>query len=187
MKILIIFIGISIAALFVGSVSLSPTSWSVPAAGGTQAVTVTASSAELTWTATSESAWLSISPASGTGSGQGIGSGQGSGLGPGTGGGPGGGAYRPGAGITLPSVVREVKPAYTADAMRAKIQGSVWLECIVMPDGSVGETKVTRSLDPVFGLDQEAVKAAKQWRFQPGTRFGEPVVSVTSFAPSSRL
>ena len=111
----------------------------------------------------------------GTGKGQGIGSGQGSGLGPGFGGGTGGGAYRPGAGITLPSVLREVKPAYTADAMRAKVQGSVWLECIVMPDGSVGEVRVTRSLDPIFGLDQEAIKAAKMWRFKPGMRQGEPV------------
>ncbi len=111
----------------------------------------------------------------GTGTGQGIGSGQGSGLGAGFGGGTGGGAYRPGAGITLPSLLREVKPAYTADAMRAKVQGAVWLECIVMPDGSVGEVKVTRSLDPIFGLDQEAIRAAKMWRFRPGMRQGEPV------------
>jgi TonB family protein len=111
----------------------------------------------------------------GTGSGTGVGPGQGSGLGPGFGGGTGGGAYRPGAGITLPTVLKEVKPAYTADAMRAKVQGSVWLECIVMPDGSVGEVKVTRSLDPIFGLDQEAIKAAKMWRFKPGMRQGEPV------------
>lgn len=111
----------------------------------------------------------------GTGTGGGSGSGQGAGLGPGFGGGFGGGAYRPGSGITLPTVLREVKPAYTADAMRAKVQGSVWLECIVMPDGSVGEVKVTRSLDPIFGLDQEAIKAAKMWRFRPGMRQGEPV------------
>ncbi len=111
----------------------------------------------------------------GAGPGTGAGSGQGSGIGPGYGGGFGGGAFRPGAGITLPVVMREVKPAYTADAMRAKVQGSVWLECIVMPDGSVGDVKVTRSLDPIFGLDQEAIKAAKQWRFRPGMRQGEPV------------
>jgi TonB family protein len=111
----------------------------------------------------------------GSGTGAGVGSGQGSGLGPGFGGGTGGGAYRPGAGITLPVVLREVKPAYTADAMRAKVQGSVWLECIVMPDGSVGEVKVTRSLDPIFGLDQEAIKAARMWKFRPGMRQGEPV------------
>ena len=117
----------------------------------------------------------STSTSAGSGSGSGAGPGTGSGLGPGHGGGFGGGAYRPGSGITLPSVVREVKPAYTADAMRAKVQGSVWLECIVMPDGSVGDVKVTRSLDPIFGLDQEAIKAAKQWRFRPGMRQGEPV------------
>jgi len=111
----------------------------------------------------------------GTGTGAGSGSGQGAGLGPGFGGGFGGGAFRPGSGITLPTVLREVKPAYTADAMRAKVQGSVWLECIVMPDGSVGDVKVTRSLDPIFGLDQEAIKAAKLWRFRPGMRQGEPV------------
>jgi TonB family protein len=111
----------------------------------------------------------------GTGTGTGSGSGQGSGIGPGFGGGIGGGAYRPGSGITLPRVLREVKPAYTADAMRAKVQGSVWLECIVMPDGSVGDVKVTRSLDPIFGLDQEAIKAAKMWKFAPGMRLGEPV------------
>jgi len=111
----------------------------------------------------------------GAGPGTGAGSGTGSGLGPGYGGGTGGGAYRPGSGVTLPQVVREVKPAYTADAMRAKVQGSVWLECIVMPDGSVGEVKVTRSLDPIFGLDQEAIKAAKMWKFRPGMRQGEPV------------
>jgi TonB family protein len=35
--------------------------------------------------------------------------------------------------------------------------------------------KVTRSLDQTFGLDQEALKAARQWRFVPGTRFGQPV------------
>jgi len=111
----------------------------------------------------------------GTGSGSGIGPGSGSGLGPGSGGGTGGGAYRPGNGVTTPVVVREVKPQYTSDAMRAKVQGSVLLECIVKPDGSVGDVKVARSLDPVFGLDLEAMKAARQWRFRPGMRQGEPV------------
>jgi periplasmic protein TonB len=111
----------------------------------------------------------------GTGTGSGIGPGQGSGLGPGYGGGTGGGAYRPGNGVENPRLIREVKPSYTADAMRAKIQGAVWLECVVLPDGSVGEVRVIRSLDSTFGLDQEAIKAAKQWRFAPGTRFGEPV------------
>jgi TonB family protein len=111
----------------------------------------------------------------GTGTGTGIGPGSGSGLGPGTGGGTGGGAYRPGNGVTTPELLQEVKPAYTAEAMRAKVQGSVYLECVVRQDGSTGDCRVVRSLDPTFGLDQEAIRAARQWRFRPGTRLGQPV------------
>ena len=77
-------------------------------------------------------------------------------------------------------MIREVKPAYTSDAMRAKIQGTVLLRCIVRQDGTVTDIDILRSLDPTFGLDQEAVKAAKQFRFVPGTRFGEPVAVLVS-------
>jgi TonB family protein len=111
----------------------------------------------------------------GTGTGSGIGSGVGSGLGAGFGGGTGGGVYQPGNGVSLPRILREVKPQYTSDAMRAKIQGAVLLQCTVRPDGSVTDIQVMRSLDPRFGLDEEAIKAARQWRFAPGTRMGQPV------------
>lgn len=111
----------------------------------------------------------------GTGTASGIGPGTGSQLGPGSGGETGGGVYRPGNGVNMPRVLREVRPRMTSDAMRAKIQGTVLLECVVQKDGTVGDVQVIRSLDATFGLDQEAIKAAKQWRFAPGTRLGEPV------------
>jgi periplasmic protein TonB len=111
----------------------------------------------------------------GTGSGTGIGPGSGSGLGPGSGGGTGGGVYRPGNGVTLPVPISQPRPSYTSDAMRAKVQGVVLLECVVQRDGSVSDVNIVRSLDPTFGLDQEAIKTARQWRFRPGTRLGEPV------------
>ncbi len=111
----------------------------------------------------------------GTGSGGGSGEGNGRGLGAGNTAGVGGGEYEIGNGVIAPRVIKEVKPAYTAEAMRAKVQGAVTLRCIVLPDGTVGRVEVARSLDSTFGLDQEAIKAARQWRFVPGTRFGEPV------------
>jgi periplasmic protein TonB len=130
------------------------------------------------------SATLSQGPGSGGGAGSGrgtgMGEGEGSGLGPGTGGGAGGGVYRPGSGIQEPRILREVKPQYTADAMRAKVQGIVLVECVVLPDGTVGDARITRSLDPVFGLDHEALKAVKQWRFVPGMRAGQPVPVLVS-------
>ncbi len=111
----------------------------------------------------------------GTGSGGGSGSGDGRGLGDGRTAGVGGGEYEIGNGVTSPRLLREIKPIYTAEAMRAKVQGVVTLRAVVLPDGSVGRVEVVRSLDSVFGLDQEAIKAARQWRFAPGMRLGEPV------------
>ena len=83
--------------------------------------------------------------------------------------------YRPGQDVTSPVLLHETKPNYTAEAMRARIQGIVTLECVVMPDGSVGEVRVTRSLDTQFGLDQQAVNTLEQWRFRPGMKDGTAV------------
>ena len=117
----------------------------------------------------------------GTGDGGGAGPGQGDGLGPGEGGGVGGGVYRPGAaGLTIPRLLRDVRPQYTAEAMRARIQGTVWLDVVVLPTGEVGDVKVSKSLDQVFGLDEQAIVAAQQWLFAPGLRFGEPVSVLVS-------
>jgi protein TonB len=147
----------------------------IPAQTMAAAETIAPGAIESSQAAGTVSQGTGVGGGAGTGTGTGMGSGQGSGLGPGYGGGTGGGAYRPGNGVELPQLIREVKPQYTADAMRAKIQGAVFLECVVLPDGTVGDVRVTRSLDSTFGLDQEAIRAAKQWRFRPGTRFGEPV------------
>jgi protein TonB len=77
--------------------------------------------------------------------------------------------YKPGNGVKSPVLIREVKPQYTKDAMDRKVQGTVEMECVVRPDGTVDdEVKVTRSLD--VDLDQQAVIALKQWRFRPGTK-----------------
>lgn len=83
--------------------------------------------------------------------------------------------YQAGEGITLPKVVKEVKPVYTPGALKARIQGSVGLEAIVLETGAVGEVTVVRSLDTQHGLDDEAVKALKQWQFEPGTKDGKAV------------
>jgi periplasmic protein TonB len=124
----------------------------------------------------------------GTGRGTGMGPGQGSGLGDGYGGNFGGGAARPGSGITSPRLRKDVKPNYTADAMRAKIQGTVLLEAVVNPDGTVGDVRVTRSLDPTFGLDREAERTVKLWSFYPGTdRTGNPVPVIVAIEMSFTL
>lgn len=127
---------------------------------------VTNNSTTMAWSGKSS---ISLQPYGGGGRGTGLGAGRGNGVGEGTGGGTGGGVYKPGSGIQDPKLVKEVTPKYTSEAMRAKIQGQVWLEVVIRKDGTVGEVKVVKSLDAVNGLDQEAIKAAKAWLFQPAT------------------
>jgi TonB family protein len=123
----------------------------------------------------------------GTGRGTGIGPGSGSGLGPGSGGGTGGGVYQPGNGVTPPVPTYIPKPKYTAEAMRARVQGVVLVECVVQTTGQCTETRVVRSLDPTFGLDAEAINAARLFRFRPGMRQGEPVAVLVTIELSFSL
>jgi TonB family protein len=81
--------------------------------------------------------------------------------------------YTPGNGVVSPRLLRDVKPNYPPSAVSSNHTGTVLLQCVVNTDGSVGEMRVTRSLDPV--LDQEALRALKQWRFIAGTKAGRPV------------
>jgi protein TonB len=111
----------------------------------------------------------------GTGTGTGDGPGHGPGVGPGREGGTGGEGYRPGSGVSMPVAIRKGIPRYTADAMRARAQGSIIVECVVQPNGACSNIQVKRSFRPAFGLDEEAIKAAEQWRFRPGSRAGQPV------------
>ena len=83
--------------------------------------------------------------------------------------------YKPGNGVTLPVAIKQVKPEYTSEAKAAHIQGEVMLTAVVTANGDVADVTVARSLDSTFGLDQEAVKAAKEWKFKPGMKDGKAV------------
>ena len=71
--------------------------------------------------------------------------------------------------------------------MRARVEGMVELEIVVLPDGTVGRVRVTRSLDGTFGLDEEAVRAVRLWRFDPARRKGTPVAARVGVELSFRL
>ena len=79
------------------------------------------------------------------------------------------------SGLSFPTVIRQVQPAYTEEAIRNRIQGSVILAVVVLPDGTVGEVTVLRSLDETFGLNAQAVLAVRQWVFNPGMKDGVAV------------
>ncbi|GMR21759.1 MAG: hypothetical protein BMS9Abin37_0074 [Acidobacteriota bacterium] len=109
----------------------------------------------------------------GSGTGGGIGEGEGSGLGPGTGGGFGGGAYRMGSGIEPPSLLKQVRPNYTDEALAKKVVGEVVLEVIILAEGKIGPVRVLRGLSA--GLNEKAIECVRQWVFVPGKFKGQPV------------
>lgn len=121
----------------------------------------------------------------GSGSGAGLGEGTGGGIGPGSGGGTGGGPFQPGAGIDPPTLIREVRPAYTDEARRQSIEGDVVLEIVVQRDGSVGNVRVRRSLGA--GLEQKAIDAVRQWKFSPARRHGTAVDVVVDVSVGFKL
>ena len=83
------------------------------------------------------------------------------------------GAYRVGSGVTPPTVLSRIEPVYSEAARKAKLQGKVVLSAIVRKDGSLEVLSVVRGLG--LGLDENAIKALKKWRFRPGKRSGKPV------------
>jgi protein TonB len=64
--------------------------------------------------------------------------------------------------------------------MQEKIEGEVLMECVVKADGTVGDMKIVKTLDP--DLDKAAMDAAAQWVFEPGTRDGKPVNVLVTIA-----
>jgi TonB family protein len=109
----------------------------------------------------------------GNGNGGGIGSGNGRGIGPGSIAGIGDGVFRVGGGVSAPRVIKEVEPEFSEEARKAKYTGTVLVRVVIGPDGNVRSASV---LSPVgMGLDEKAVEAAKQWKFDPARKDGRPV------------
>ena len=72
--------------------------------------------------------------------------------------------------ISAPRVLTRVRPLYPKVASRARIHGVVILEAIVDEDGVVQEIRVLRSVNY---LDEPAIDALKQWRYEPLTLNGQ--------------
>jgi TonB family protein len=93
----------------------------------------------------------------------------------------GDGAYRPGQpGLVLPTLRNRVEPTYTTAALRSRITGSVRIEAVVLADGTVGQARVAQSLDSKSGLDDQALGAAREWTFVPGTLNGRAVAVIVT-------
>jgi TonB family protein len=95
------------------------------------------------------------------------------------------GVYRPGGSVAAPSLLQKVEPEYSEEARMAKLAGSVVVGGEVGPDGFAHNLRIMRGLG--LGLDQKAIDAIQQWRFNPGTKDGQPVSVMVNIEVNFRL
>lgn len=75
------------------------------------------------------------------------------------------------------SILHRVEPAFTEEAARARIRGVVVAELYIDEGGVVRAVRIVKGLP--FGLDDKAVEAFGEWRFEPAREEGKAVPSVT--------
>jgi TonB family protein len=73
------------------------------------------------------------------------------------------------------SLLSKPAPVYTAEARQKKIEGDVELDVEFTASGQVHVLRVVQGLG--YGLDEAAVAAAQQIRFNPARRDGQPIDS----------
>jgi protein TonB len=82
---------------------------------------------------------------------------------------------RVGGEIREPKKLRHVDPVYPDVAVAARVRGSVFLECIVSPQGRVTDVTLVRGV-PL--LNESAMAAVRQWLYTPTLKDGVPVTVI---------
>jgi periplasmic protein TonB len=93
--------------------------------------------------------------------------------------------YHVGGDVMPPKLVFAPDPKYTEKARLAKYQGVCVISTVVDAHGNPTQVQIVRQLG--MGLDQQAVEAVKQYKFEPGTRLGTPVAVKVNIEVNFRL
>jgi TonB family protein len=94
------------------------------------------------------------------------------------------GIYHAGDGVTPPKLIFSAEPEFSEKARKKKIAGGCVVSLIVATNGTATDIHVVKSIadtvskkdrDAALSLDQQAIKAVAQYRFEPATYRGTPV------------
>mgnify|MGYP000983963300 CR=1 FL=1 len=75
--------------------------------------------------------------------------------------------------VKPPRPVHRPEPSYSDEARQAGVQGNVLVHLTVDEHGKPRDIEILSPLG--FGLDERAIRAIEQWRFEPARQNGQPV------------
>jgi TonB family protein len=87
--------------------------------------------------------------------------------------------------VSVPHLISQHEPKYSEKARKKRIQGTAILSLNVNTKGEPEDITVLLPLGD--GLDEAAVEAVRTWRFQPGTKDGQPVPVQATIEVNFRL
>ncbi len=76
-------------------------------------------------------------------------------------------------GVTQPTPLLSIDPAYSREASREKYQGTVVLRVTIGADGRIEQASVVKGTGK--GLDESALRSLSMWRFEPARKLDKPV------------
>jgi protein TonB len=76
-------------------------------------------------------------------------------------------------GVSAPVVLHKNDPKYTSAARQAALEGTVRLSLIVGENGHAQDVGIIHGVG--YGLDEQAVRAIRTWRFRPAMKDGAAV------------
>jgi len=88
-------------------------------------------------------------------------------------------------GVIPPVAIYQPKPDYTELATKDKVEGTAVISLVVDEHGLPQHLKVSRGLGD--GLDENAIKALKQYRFNPAMDHGKPVAAYLNIEVNFKL
>jgi TonB family protein len=91
------------------------------------------------------------------------------------------GATPAGEGFTPVSATKRSSAAFTAQATRDRVQGSVDLRVVIDANGDLHRIAVEQPLG--YGLDARAVESLAKWKFSPARLAGKPVAAYALIRP----
>lgn len=74
-----------------------------------------------------------------------------------------------------PELIKRVEPRYTIAAKQLKVNGKVVVMILISENGDVINTRIIQKIENAYGLNEEAEKAVRKWKYKPAVKNGVKV------------